>query len=134
MPRSSWGKAIYPKTSSEELERIKLLSQENAQLRAELASEGKSILGDVKINADGLARQNPLQIFHTVAPEPAQLKNVFREQLEPRLARTENVRSALVLVELGETPLGIVYETDVDLPHPRLMDSAGVAERAVSVC
>jgi len=35
---SSWGKAIYPKTSSEELERIKLLSQENAQLRAELGS------------------------------------------------------------------------------------------------
>jgi hypothetical protein len=35
---SSWGKAIYPKTSTEELERIKLLSQENAQLRAELGS------------------------------------------------------------------------------------------------
>jgi hypothetical protein len=35
---SSWGKAIYPRTSSEELERIKLLSQENAQLRAELGS------------------------------------------------------------------------------------------------
>ena len=35
---NSWGKAIYPKTSSEELERIKLLSQENAQLRAELGS------------------------------------------------------------------------------------------------
>ena len=32
--------------------------------------------------------------------------------LEPRLARAENVRSALALVELGETPLGIVYETD----------------------
>ena len=35
---NSWGKAVYPKTSSEELERIKLLSQENAQLRAELGS------------------------------------------------------------------------------------------------
>jgi hypothetical protein len=35
---SSWGKAIYPKTSTEEQERIKLLSQENAQLRAELGS------------------------------------------------------------------------------------------------
>ena len=35
---NSWGKAIYPKTSSEELERIQLLSQENAQLRAELGS------------------------------------------------------------------------------------------------
>ena len=35
---NSWGKAVYPRTSSEELERIKLLSQENAQLRAELGS------------------------------------------------------------------------------------------------
>ena len=44
---SSWGKAIYPKTSSEELERIKLLSQENAQLRAELGSI-KDRLGNVE--------------------------------------------------------------------------------------
>ena len=35
---NSWGKAIYPRQTTEELERIKLLSQENAQLRAELGS------------------------------------------------------------------------------------------------
>jgi len=35
---NSWGKAVYPRTSSEAAERIKLLSQENAQLRAELGS------------------------------------------------------------------------------------------------
>lgn len=35
---NSWGKAIYPKTSEEAMERVKLLSQENAQLRAELGS------------------------------------------------------------------------------------------------
>jgi hypothetical protein len=34
----AWGQAVYPKTSSEDGERIKLLSQENAQLRAELGS------------------------------------------------------------------------------------------------
>jgi hypothetical protein len=34
----AWGQAIYPKTSSESMERIKLLSQENAQLRAELGA------------------------------------------------------------------------------------------------
>lgn len=44
---NSWGKAIYPKTSSEEIERIKLLSQENAQLRAELSSM-KDRLGNVE--------------------------------------------------------------------------------------
>ena len=35
---NSWGKAIYPKKDEETVERVKLLSQENAQLRAELGS------------------------------------------------------------------------------------------------
>ena len=34
------------------------------------------------------------------------------DQVAPRLARTENVRAALLLVERGEVPLGIVYATD----------------------
>jgi predicted metal-binding membrane protein len=34
----AWGQAVYPKTSNEAMERVKLLSQENAQLRAELGS------------------------------------------------------------------------------------------------
>jgi hypothetical protein len=34
----AWGQAIYPKTSDETIERVKLLSQENAQLRAELGA------------------------------------------------------------------------------------------------
>lgn len=33
-----WGQSIYPKTGDEALERIKLISSENAQLRAELGS------------------------------------------------------------------------------------------------
>jgi len=33
-------------------------------------------------------------------------------QVEPRLARADDVRSALLLVERGEAPLGIVYATD----------------------
>ncbi|HEY6916505.1 MAG TPA: hypothetical protein VI381_02585 [Allosphingosinicella sp.] len=35
---NSWGKAIYPKRDDETVERVKLLTQENAQLRAELGS------------------------------------------------------------------------------------------------
>jgi hypothetical protein len=35
---SSWGKPIYPQRSEETIERVRLLSQENAQLRAELGS------------------------------------------------------------------------------------------------
>jgi predicted metal-binding membrane protein len=34
----AWGQAIYPKAGDEAMERIKLLSSENAQLRAELGS------------------------------------------------------------------------------------------------
>jgi len=33
-------------------------------------------------------------------------------QVEPKLARAENVRAALALVSRGEAPLGIVYATD----------------------
>ena len=34
------------------------------------------------------------------------------QALAPRLARADNVRAALLLVERGEAPLGIVYATD----------------------
>ena len=43
----SWGQKLYPKTSSEEGERIKLLSQENAALRAEIGSL-KDRMGNVE--------------------------------------------------------------------------------------
>jgi hypothetical protein len=33
-----WGQAVYPQTSNETTERMKLLTSENAQLRAELGS------------------------------------------------------------------------------------------------
>jgi hypothetical protein len=34
----AWGQAVYPRSADETVERVKLLSQENAQLRAELGS------------------------------------------------------------------------------------------------
>ena len=34
----AWGQAVYPKKNEEMVERLKLVSQENAQLRAELGS------------------------------------------------------------------------------------------------
>ena len=34
----AWGQTVYPRSSDEAMERIKLLSTENAQLRAELGS------------------------------------------------------------------------------------------------
>lgn len=51
--QGSWGRSLYPKSSDEQVERIKLLSQENAQLRAELGSI-KDRLGNVeRIVTDG---------------------------------------------------------------------------------
>ncbi len=34
----AWGQSVYPRATTEEVERIKLLGNENAQLRAELGS------------------------------------------------------------------------------------------------
>lgn len=34
----AWGQSVYPRTDGETVERVKLLTQENAQLRAELGS------------------------------------------------------------------------------------------------
>ncbi len=43
----SWGQAVHPKTDKEAVERIKLLTNENAELRAELGSI-KDRLGNVE--------------------------------------------------------------------------------------
>lgn len=45
-------------------------------------------------------------------------------ELAHRLARADNVRTALTFVERGETPLGIVYATDAKLdPKVRVIDT-----------
>ncbi len=56
----AWGQAVYPKTSSAEIERIKLLSQENAELRAELGSVKDRLANVERIVTDsgfGLTQQ-----------------------------------------------------------------------------
>ncbi len=50
---SSWGKAIYPQKNEEMIERIKLISQENAQLRAELGSVKDRLANVERIVTDG---------------------------------------------------------------------------------
>ena len=49
----TWGQAIYPKRNDEAMERIKLLSQENAQLRAELGSMKDRLANVERIVTDG---------------------------------------------------------------------------------
>jgi hypothetical protein len=48
----AWGQAVYPKNDQETVERVKLLSQENAQLRAELGSIKDRLANVEKIVVD----------------------------------------------------------------------------------
>lgn len=48
----AWGQAVYPKNDREAVERVKLLSQENAQLRAELGSIKDRLANVEKIVVD----------------------------------------------------------------------------------
>ena len=48
----AWGQAVYPKKNDEAMERIKLLSQENAQLRAELGSMKDRLVNVERIVTD----------------------------------------------------------------------------------
>lgn len=65
-------------------------------------------LGDDGRLAIGLTSAVPAGIYASQALEALGLTEVLR----PRLAETDNVRAALLLVARGETPLGIVYATD----------------------
>ena len=67
----SWGQKLYPKTSSEEAERIKLLSQENAALRAELGSV-KDRLG----NVERIVTDSGYQLTHQIEALRAGRKEV----------------------------------------------------------
>ncbi len=50
---NSWGKPIYPQRNDETIERVKLLSQENAQLRAELGAVKDRLANVERIVTDG---------------------------------------------------------------------------------
>lgn len=70
---------------------------------AALAGKGRIAVGDVRAVPAGLYAKAALeQLGAWVAAEP-------------KLAMTENVRAALLLVARGEAPFGIVYETDAKI-------------------
>jgi predicted metal-binding membrane protein len=54
----AWGQAVYPKKGDEAIERIKLLSSENAQLRAELGSVKDRLANVERIVTDDSHRLN----------------------------------------------------------------------------
>lgn len=58
---SSWGKPIYPQKNDETVERVKLLTQENAQLRAELGS-----MKDRLANVERIVTDAPARLAHDI--------------------------------------------------------------------
>ena len=67
---------------------------------AKLAGDGRIAVGDVKAVPAGLYAKAALESLDGWAAA------------EPKLAMAENVRATLAFVARGETPIGIVYETD----------------------
>jgi molybdate transport system substrate-binding protein len=65
------------------------------------------------LGADGrLATGDPDNVPSGIYLKQALTKLGLWAVAEPRLARTDSVRSALLLVERGEVPAGVVYATD----------------------
>jgi len=58
---NSWGKAVYPQKNEEVMERVKLLSQENAQLRAELGA-----VKDRLANVERIVTDSSLSLTHEI--------------------------------------------------------------------
>jgi molybdate transport system substrate-binding protein len=70
---------------------------------AKLAGDGRIAVADVKAVPAGLYAKAALEKLGAWATA------------EPKLAQAENVRATLAFVARGETPLGIVYETDAKI-------------------
>jgi molybdate transport system substrate-binding protein len=65
------------------------------------------------LGANGrLATGDPAHVPVGIYAEQALKKLGWWDKIAPRLARTDDVRAALLLVERGEAPAGIVYATD----------------------
>jgi molybdate transport system substrate-binding protein len=69
------------------------------------------LLGILGPNAR-VATGDPGHVPVGIYAEQAMRKLGIWDSVSPRLARTDDVRSALLLVERGEAPAGIVYATD----------------------
>jgi hypothetical protein len=57
----AWGQAVYPKKNEEVVERLKLVSQENAQLRAELGA-----IKDRLANVETIVTDSSLSLTHEI--------------------------------------------------------------------
>ncbi|WP_280540481.1 molybdate ABC transporter substrate-binding protein [Chromohalobacter sp. 11-W] len=92
--------------------RLALIAPRDSDLARFTPDETASIaerLGDGR-----LALGNPEHVPAGIYAKQALTSLGQWQALAPRLARADNVRSALALVERGEAPLGIVYSSDAE--------------------
>ncbi|MCV6612162.1 MAG: molybdate ABC transporter substrate-binding protein [Amphritea sp.] len=68
-----------------------------------------------KLGNERLAIADPAHVPAGLYSRQALEKLGIWSEIQPRLASAQNVRSALLLVERGEAPYGIVYQTDARL-------------------
>lgn len=81
--------------------------------RARTVSVGPGLDLDALLGPSGrLATGDPAHVPAGIYAEAALKSLGLWERVQPRLARAESVRSALLLVGRGEAPAGIVYATD----------------------
>ena len=75
---------------------------------------GRDLNLNALLGADGrIAVGDPAHVPAGIYAQQALTRLGLWSAAEPRLARSDSVRGALLLVERGEAPAGIVYSTDV---------------------
>jgi molybdate transport system substrate-binding protein len=79
----------------------------------ETAEAVRALIGQALAQADArIATGDPAHVPVGKYAQAALSSLGLWDAVAPRLARADNVRAALVLVERGEAPLGITYRTD----------------------
>src|SRR3546814_15680949 len=101
--------------------RLVLIAPADSPLRLRLSPELplRALLGDGRL-AVGDPAHVPAGIY---ARQALQALGLW-DQVADRLAPAANVRAALALVDRGEVPAGLVYETDAAIsPRVRIVDA-----------
>ncbi|MGO2133584.1 MAG: molybdate ABC transporter substrate-binding protein [Halomonas sp.] len=91
--------------------RLVLIAPLDSPIELLVPGEGKT-LADALADGERMAVGDPDHVPAGLYTKEALESLGEWDALVPRLARADNVRSALALVERGEAPLGVVYRTD----------------------
>lgn len=91
--------------------RLALIAPIDSSIDALIPGDGKT-LAEALADGERMAVGDPDHVPAGIYSQQALEALSEWDALESRLARADNVRAALALVERGEAPLGIVYRTD----------------------